>query len=166
MSMAATEPRTTSAISVECVKSNDAEVIDARAARHLSGWDSQHACVYGAASAKAFGLGSRTWEDVAPLVRAGWAGRHEKACDPRHDWRLCWPAVKDGWVPVGDTRDSLRPGQCRPLSLGVVRRFAPRLEQVQSLLGFATFTRLTRVHLQAKCAAVDLRRTRLHQMEE
>jgi hypothetical protein len=108
MSIAATEPRTTSAISVECVKSNDAEVIDARAARHLSGWDSQHACVYGAASAKAFGLGSRTWEDVAPLVRAGWAGRHEKACDPRHDWRLCWPAVKDGWADAGGAFDPPR----------------------------------------------------------
>jgi hypothetical protein len=97
MSMAATEPRTTSAISVETAKKSDIEVIETRGERN--------ARAYGAAAAKAFGPGSPAWEDVAPLIRAGWAGRQELAGDPGLDWRLSWPSVKDGWVDAQGALD-------------------------------------------------------------
>jgi hypothetical protein len=73
--------------------------------RHL---DSVEARASGAASVKAFGTGSPTWESVAPLIRAGWSGRHDVACDPRHDWRLCWPAVTGGWANVWRALDPPR----------------------------------------------------------
>jgi hypothetical protein len=76
-----------------------------RSVENRSQLNSQEARAYGAGSAKAFGTGSPTWEDVAPLIRAGWAGRHEVVCDPRHDWRLCWPSMKDGWADAGGAFD-------------------------------------------------------------
>jgi hypothetical protein len=108
MSMTATEPRISSATTTESLTREATEVIDTRRVQSPSQWDSQEARAYGAASAKAFGTGSPTWEDVAPLIRAGWAGRHDKACDPRHDWRLCWRSVKDGWADAGGPFDPPR----------------------------------------------------------
>jgi hypothetical protein len=83
-----------------------APFVNARRVDNRSQFGSEEARAYGAASAKAFGTGSPTWEDVSPSLRTGWAGRHQVACDPRHDWRLCWPAVKDGWADAGGAVDS------------------------------------------------------------
>jgi hypothetical protein len=83
-----------------------APLVNARRVDGRSHFGSGEARAYGAASAKAFGIGSPTWQDVSPSLRTGWEGRHQVACDPRHDWRLCWPAVKDGWVDAGGAVDS------------------------------------------------------------
>jgi hypothetical protein len=50
---------------------------------------------YGAACAHAQGFVSRTWQEVEPLVRSGWASRHRQVCDVQLHWRLTWPAVQD-----------------------------------------------------------------------
>jgi hypothetical protein len=57
------------------------------------------AFAYGAAFVPVFG--SRTWEDVAELARNGWASRYDQVSDAREDWRLSWPAVKEGWQSAG-----------------------------------------------------------------
>jgi hypothetical protein len=67
--------------------------------------DCAEARAYGAAFAKALGPGSPTWEAMGPLVRHGWASRHDQVCDARHDWRLSWPAVRDGWREAGGAFD-------------------------------------------------------------
>jgi hypothetical protein len=85
-----------------------ARFVEARRVEDRSQLNSEEARAYGAASANAFGTGSPTWEDVAPLIRAGWAGRHDVAYDPRHDWRLCWPSVKGGWADAGGAFDPPR----------------------------------------------------------
>ena len=60
---------------------------------------------YGQQAAATPGLAERPWEDVAPLLRAGWPTHHAKLCPTpdRHDWRLSWPAVQEGWA-LGHTR--------------------------------------------------------------
>jgi hypothetical protein len=54
---------------------------------------------YGAAFVPVFA--SRTWEAVAELVRNGWASRYDQVGDAREDWRLSWPAVREGWQAAG-----------------------------------------------------------------
>ena len=51
------------------------------------------------------GLAERPWEDVAPLLGAGWACRHAELCPTpdRHGWRVSSPAVQEGWA-LGHTR--------------------------------------------------------------
>jgi hypothetical protein len=61
--------------------------------------DRREALAYGAAFVPVFA--SRTWEDVAELVRNGWASRQGQIGDARQDWRLSWPAVKEGWQAAG-----------------------------------------------------------------
>jgi hypothetical protein len=60
---------------------------------------------YGQRAATTPGLSDRAWEEVAPLLRAGWATYHAEVCPraDRHDWRLSWPAVQEGWT-LGHTR--------------------------------------------------------------
>ena len=55
---------------------------------------------YGRRAAPLLGFRGRTWDDVAPLLRTGWAGYHGVICATanRHDWRSGWPGVKDGWM--------------------------------------------------------------------
>ena len=38
-----------------------------------------------------------------PLLRSGWAGGQVEICPTaaRHEWRLNWPAVRDGWIGAG-----------------------------------------------------------------
>jgi hypothetical protein len=61
--------------------------------------DRREALAYGAAFVPAFG--SRTWDDVAELVRNGWASRYDQVSDARQDWRLTWPAAREGWQAAG-----------------------------------------------------------------
>jgi hypothetical protein len=63
--------------------------------------DRNAARAYCAAFVPAFSW--RTWEDVQALVRNGWATRHAQLGDARHDWRLSWPAVREGWQAAGGT---------------------------------------------------------------
>jgi hypothetical protein len=102
---ASTEQRTTPATSTRPTSRDGTQIAVTHGPRDLADWDSTEARAYGAASVRAFGLGSPMWENAAPLVRAGWAGRHGMSCDPRHDWRLCWPAVKEGWADAGGAFD-------------------------------------------------------------
>ena len=71
--------------------------------------DCTEARAYGAAFVKILGRGSRTWEEVEPLIRNGWASRHNEVCDTRYDWRLSWPVVKHGWRGAGGAFDLLSP---------------------------------------------------------
>jgi hypothetical protein len=59
--------------------------------------------VYGERAGRVSGFGERVWEDMAPLLRFGWEGRHAEICPiaPRDDWRSNWPAVRDGWCGAG-----------------------------------------------------------------
>lgn len=61
--------------------------------------DAREARAYGAACVPAFS--SQTWEDIEGLVRSGWASRHAHLGDQRYDWRLSWPAVREGWKTAG-----------------------------------------------------------------
>ena len=61
--------------------------------------DRAEALTYGAAFVPVFS--PRPWEDVAELVRNGWASRHGQVGDGREDWRLSWPAVRQGWQAAG-----------------------------------------------------------------
>lgn len=67
--------------------------------------DHATARAYGQKAAATPGLSEQPWEDVAPLLRAGWASRHAETCPTpdRHDWRLSWTAVQEGWA-LGHTR--------------------------------------------------------------
>jgi hypothetical protein len=67
--------------------------------------DCAEARAYGAAFVKVLGPGSPTWDAIGPLVRSGWASRHDQSCDPRHDWRLSWAAVREGWREAGGVFD-------------------------------------------------------------
>jgi hypothetical protein len=73
----------------------------------------QHDCgeplAYGAAFVKTLGPGSPTWENIGPLVRNGWASHHDQSCDSRMDWRLSWPAVREGWRDAGGAFEAAAP---------------------------------------------------------
>jgi hypothetical protein len=61
----------------------------------------REARAYGAALVPVFR--SHTWEDMQELARNGWASRHAQVGDARYDWRLSWPAVREGWEAAGGT---------------------------------------------------------------
>src|SRR5579884_3986342 len=42
-----------------------------------------------------------TWEDVMPRVRDAWMAHHAQVCHAPYDWRLAWPAVREGWRKAG-----------------------------------------------------------------
>ena len=63
--------------------------------------DRREARAYGAAFVPA--SSSHTWEDIQALGRNGWASRHARVGDARYDWRLSWPAVREGWETAGGT---------------------------------------------------------------
>src|SRR5690348_4563809 len=50
---------------------------------------------YAAGFVRSIGPGGQTWENTAPLIRDGWAVRHDQVCVARHDWRLSWPAARE-----------------------------------------------------------------------
>ena len=81
------------------------QAVGSPAVRSAEERDRAEARAYGVAFVKALGPGSPTWETRGPLVGAGWASRHDQSCDPRHDWRLSWPAVRDGWRQAGGAFD-------------------------------------------------------------
>jgi hypothetical protein len=60
---------------------------------------------YAAGFVKILGPVGQTWENMAPLMRNGWAVRHDEVCVRRHDWRLSWPAARDGWREAGGAFD-------------------------------------------------------------
>jgi hypothetical protein len=61
---------------------------------------------YAAGFVKILGPGGQTWENMAPLIRNGWAVRHDQMiCVARHDWRLSWPAAREGWRDAGGAFD-------------------------------------------------------------
>jgi hypothetical protein len=66
-------------------------------------WCGDEARAYGAACAHAQGFVSRTWQEVEPLVRSGWASRHRQVCNVQLNWRITWPAVREGWRDAGGT---------------------------------------------------------------
>ncbi len=55
---------------------------------------------YGKHSAELSESIARTWDDVAPLLASGWAGRHRDVCGCHLDWRLSFPRVEEGWKSV------------------------------------------------------------------
>jgi hypothetical protein len=63
--------------------------------------DGREARAYGAGFVPVFS--SQMWEDIEGLVRSGWASRHAHVGDARYDWRLSWPAVRQGWESAGGT---------------------------------------------------------------
>ena len=72
--------------------------LDAAARPVSSGQSCGHeARTYGAACAHAQGFVLRRWQEVESLVRSGWASRHRQVCNAQLDWRLTWPAVREGW---------------------------------------------------------------------
>jgi hypothetical protein len=78
---------------------------DCPAALGANQHDWAEARAYGAAFVKILGPGSPTWENLGPLARNGWASRHDQSCDKRHDWRLSWSAVREGWREAGGAFD-------------------------------------------------------------
>jgi hypothetical protein len=78
---------------------------DCPAALGANQHDSAEARAYGAAFVKTLGPGSPTWENLGPLARNGWASRHDQSCVKRHDWRLSWSAVREGWREAGGAFD-------------------------------------------------------------
>ena len=69
--------------------------------------DLAEARAYGARAASLPEWLDRSWEEVAPLLRAGWISRHAEICSRVHDWRLAFPAVRQGWKEAGG--ESLAP---------------------------------------------------------
>jgi hypothetical protein len=65
------------------------------------GRDIAEARAYGTQAAALPEWLGRSWAHVAPLLAAGWAGRHAEVCCKRHDWRLSFPAVRAGWHDAG-----------------------------------------------------------------
>ncbi len=55
-----------------------------------------------------------------------------------------------------DQRHRFRPCQCGALAVSIDRRFAPGIEQIEALLGFAALARILGVHVDAEGATVDL----------
>ncbi len=55
-----------------------------------------------------------------------------------------------------DQREGFGPSQSGPLAICEERSFAPRVQRIQTLLGFAVCTRVFRVHIDAVGAAIDL----------
>ena len=49
----------------------------------------------------------RTWADLEPLLALAWAARPDACCSPRHDWRLTFRAVRQGW---NEARANSTPG--------------------------------------------------------
>jgi hypothetical protein len=82
-----------------------AQAAESPAAPSTDQRDCAEARAYGAGFVKTLGPGSSTWETIGPLVRAGWASRHNQSCPPRDDWRLSWPAVRQGWHEAGGAFD-------------------------------------------------------------
>jgi hypothetical protein len=80
--------------------------------------DRREVRAYAAGFVKTLGAGGQTWENMAPLIRNGWAVRHDQVCVARHDWRLSWPAARDGWREAGGAFDApLPPMEIPPIEL-------------------------------------------------
>jgi hypothetical protein len=71
--------------------------------------DRAEARVYAAGFVKTLGPGGQTWENMAPLIRNGWAVRHDQNCVSRHDWRLSWSAAREAWREAGGAFDRPAP---------------------------------------------------------
>jgi hypothetical protein len=87
--------------------------------------DCREARAYGAALVPAFS--AHTWEEIEPLVRDGSAIRHARVGEARYDWRLSWPAVREGWMTAGGafaapTPETDQGRSQRPTSWSQVRR--------------------------------------------
>ena len=54
----------------------------------------REAFAYGAAFVPVFAF--RAWEDVAEVIRNGWARRCDQVGAAREDWRLSWPGRERG----------------------------------------------------------------------
>jgi len=71
-----------------------------------------------------------------------------------------------GSVGFGDQRHRFGPCQRGAFTIGIKRRFPPRIQQIQPLFSFAVLARVLGVHVDAERTAVDLRRPRLHQFDQ
>src|SRR5574340_1280131 len=67
---------------------------------------------------------------------------------------------------LADARQCLGPGERGTLAVSKERRFAPGVERVQALLGFAARARVFAMHVEAVGAAVDLRGAHLDEFHE
>jgi hypothetical protein len=63
--------------------------------------DRAEAHAFGAAAAQMPAMRFWTWEDIAASLRDAWRLRHEQLGDTHYDWRLSWPAVREGWLVAG-----------------------------------------------------------------
>src|SRR5579872_3839223 len=61
-----------------------------------------------------------------------------------------------GCMRVSDQGQSFGPGERGPLAIGVERRFPPGVEQIETLLGFASRAGILGMHIETERAAVDL----------
>lgn len=71
--------------------------------------DTREARCYGSLAASQPEWLGVPWEEVAPLLANGWASRHAALCTERHDWRLSFPSVREGWLAAGGATRSARP---------------------------------------------------------
>ncbi len=73
--------------------------------------------------------------------------------------RLFVQLVRD--MMLGDQGQLFGPCQCRALAFAVIGRFAPCGQAVETLLALAGGARVFSVHIDAICAAIDLRGAQL-----
>jgi L-asparagine oxygenase len=69
-------------------------------------------------------------------------------------------------MAISDARHGFRPRQRGAFALGVERRFAPRVQRVEPLLGLADGAQVFPMHVYAVRAAIDLRHAQLDQVEQ
>ncbi len=66
----------------------------------------------------------------------------------------------------GDQRDCFCPGESSPPSFGVKWRFSPGIKLIEPLFTFTSRACIFRMHINAIGTAVDLRCTKLDQIDE
>src|SRR6185437_11679857 len=70
------------------------------------------------------------------------------------------------YVRFGNESERFSPREGGSFALGIKRRFAPGVEFVETLFGFAGGAGVFRMHVEAIRAAVNLRRAHFHEFEE
>src|SRR3546814_15434055 len=71
-----------------------------------------------------------------------------------------------GGVGLGDPRQRFGPTKDRALAVSEQRRVAPGVEQMDTHVAFAMLGRILTVHIDAKGAAVDMRRAQTAQLDK
>src|SRR5581483_11936327 len=111
--------------------------------------------------------GYRSKRDIEPV---GAVDRHDRQREvgkfPLVELRAGELIDRIGDMAFGDARDRLGPCQSGAFARAIKRRLLPGVEQIKALLAFAGGAQLLGVHVDAMRAAVDLRGTQLHQLEQ